>query len=142
MFLEIIKLINIDSLDIFGQYSIGQGEYLTNQLREYYIENNDIPPVNETYKIYHTGNTYKFTPIDNAVVLPLTYYKGYEIKDVKREYSYTEETGLIKVNDVKSNELYVTYKGTTVQKVSLIISIVSFICICIFIKKQRKNPLP
>lgn len=130
-----LKKVNFEIADI------GKGEYIDSELREYIIQNKDIPEVVEKYKIRKQGDTYYFTAQGGEVVLPLGYYKGYEITDGEKEYKYDKELGLIKVTDVKSDKLTVIYKGTIVQKVSLGISMMSFVATMagiIYRKKHRK----
>lgn len=85
-------------------------------------------------------------------ILPLMYYKGYEA------WLYCEDgtsvrlpldasdNALVRVHNTegKAGEIQVEYDGTALQKLSLLISLVSFFCILIYIvvkhiKRTRRN---
>lgn len=84
---------------------------------------------------------------DISLLIPLTFYKGYAayeliddkwvITDYTNNYLYRE----LQINSNAGKHTYkVTYVGTTVQKVSLIISTVSLLILCIYyFKKQNKD---
>lgn len=139
IYLGVVQYISIENLDIYGQYSIGKGEYTNTEFRDYILKHGEIPNVKEEYKISQKGNEYIFETKDEKVVLPLSYYKGYKITDESKEYAYGKEQGMIKVEGVEGNNLKVVYEGTMIQKVSLIMSVVSFVLVClVYGMYQRK----
>lgn len=79
--------------------------------------------------------------------VPFVYYKGYYAYKTLSDYSNEELTveesknGLVKVvNDSNDGKVVVYYKGTIIQKVSLVISIMTIVVVCIFLFwKKRKN---
>ena len=78
---------------------------------------------------------------NNEVVLPLLYYKGYDIKinDKNVEYFKSDE-GLIKVkvnND--KGKIVAYYKGTNISYYTKIISFISILCFIIIVIRQNKK---
>lgn len=135
------KYVSFDGVDLYGEYSVGQGEYVTQELREYILENGGVPNVKQEYDIDKKGDVYTFKTKNGNVILPLAYYKGYNITDGNKTYSYCQENGLIKVEGVEGTELTVVYEGTKIQKISLGISILSFlsaIVVYVFYKKKEQ----
>lgn len=130
VFLGMVSYIDIENINMYGEYSTGKGEYETVELHKYYLKHQEIPKVKEEYCIEQQGDVYSFKTQDGSVVLPLAYYKGYKITDAGKAYDYGIDTGLIKVTDVEGDHLKVEYEGTVIQKGSLLISIVTFILIC------------
>lgn len=81
------------------------------------------------------------TSASDSIELPLFYYKGYEVSFNNEEISYTQsEYGLVQLPVDKSGEVKVFYKGTTIQKISLYITIISIFVLCFYIvNRNRKN---
>lgn len=77
----------------------------------------------------------------NEVILPLLYYKGYDIKVNNRSVKYFKSSeGLIKVNvDNDSGKIVAYYKGTDTSYYTKIISLISIIVFVILVIKQIKR---
>lgn len=78
----------------------------------------------------------------DTIELPLFYYKGYEVmsdggKDVSIEES---ENGLVQVSVSGTTNIEVFYAGTMTQRVSLIITLLSFIVLIAYIVLQKRKP--
>lgn len=137
------------------------GEYLPSRLPSNY-QVYDIPDVYNDY-IHHRGQVIKAknetTEISNFtknkghitfdaetsekdnLELPLTYYIGYKatLNNNEVEY-YQSENGLIELPINKSGTVEIQYVGTTLQQISLWITIVSIILLAIFaIRFERKS---
>lgn len=77
----------------------------------------------------------------NEIILPLLYYKGYDIKvNNKNVKYYKSNEGLIKikVND-DSGKIVAYYKGTDISYYTKIISLISIICFVILVVKKSKR---
>lgn len=82
------------------------------------------------------------------LLLPISYYKGYSsyiLENgtwVKNDISYDEETKRLVVYAKEGSQTYkVVYTGTTIQKVSLIVSFVSIIGTTVIVIKNKKEEL-
>lgn len=80
----------------------------------------------------------------DSLELPLLWYKGYAAKLNGREVPVKESPrGFVEVEVDESGELQAYYAGTTIQKVSPYISIVSILLMCVYIfiynRKMRKE---
>ncbi len=138
----------VDNMELNDNHSIGQGEYLPNDVKDRIMEYVDGKRVwdNELmlsyydkYNIKRNGNKFTFDAIDGKVVFPINCYVGYEVSDGNRTYPYKSEDGLLTVENLKCNKLTITYVGTTIQKVSSWISYLSFIAISIFALYRKKK---
>lgn len=80
-----------------------------------------------------------------SIELPLLYYKGYAANLNGKELEVKESTkGLVQIPVEQSGRVEVFYKGTTIQKVSYYITLVSILILCIYIclqRRKRKNNL-
>ncbi|MCR5837573.1 MAG: hypothetical protein K6G88_13825 [Lachnospiraceae bacterium] len=140
IFLSYVKYLPIDTVDIYGLYSVGQGEYLNQDFRNYFIIDESIDGIYKEFDIKRNDNTYTFTADNGTVVLPVGYYKGYRVTDNKgNKYEYTSRDGLLKIDNVKVDTLTVKYIGTAVQKVSLFVSLITFIVTCFMACRLRKK---
>lgn len=81
------------------------------------------------------------TLASDSLELPLFYYKGYSATLNDENIAYTQsEYGLMQILIDKSGEVKVFYKGTTIQKISFFITIISIFVLCFYIVNQnRKN---
>ena len=149
--------VNTSFLGIIG------GEYLPSRLPSNNFEYN-IPGIFNDY-IHHRGQVVKSenesTLISNfaknkghitfdveivnhqdKLELPLTYYIGYKATLNNRPIEYAQsENGLIELPANKSGNIEVIYVGTTIQKVSLyitLLSIIIFVGYIIITYKKRK----
>ena len=80
---------------------------------------------------------------NNEIVLPLLYYKGYDIKINDKNVKYFKSNeGLIKVkvND-EEGKIVAYYKGTNISFYTKIISLVSIIFFVINVVKQKKKSM-
>lgn len=85
--------------------------------------------------------TYFDVNTDRATVLelPLVYYKGYKAELNGQETSVSEsENGLVQISVDKPGRVEVYYAGTTVQKVSFVLTILSIIGLIVFIVLQNR----
>ncbi|MCR5628081.1 hypothetical protein [Eubacterium sp.] len=145
IFLCVMAYIPIDNVDLFAEYSAGRGEYMTAPEEEFFLGKHSVDEIKTEYGISRKGNTFTFDDSKNSdhniYVLPIGYYKGYEIKDSKNNnYNYRiSENGFIEVDKKDDNIITVKYVGTMIQKVSMIFSILSFVSIIIVIIIRKKD---
>ena len=75
----------------------------------------------------------------DSLELPLFYYLGYQVLLNGEDIDYAQsEYGLMQIPIAKSGEVKVFYKGTTIQKISFFITIISIFVLCFYIV-NRKN---
>lgn len=80
------------------------------------------------------------TSASDSLELPLFYYKGYSATLNDENIAYTQsEYGLMQLPIDKSGEVKVFYKGTTIQKISFFITIISIFVLCFYIVNQRRR---
>ncbi len=140
IFLSYVKYLPIDTVDMYGLYSVGQGEYLNQDFRNYFIIDESVDGIYKEFDIKRNDNTYTFSADNGTVVLPVGYYKGYQITDTKgHKYEYTSRDGLLKIDNVKVDTLNVKYIGTAIQKVSLLVSLATFIVTCFVVCRLQKK---
>ncbi len=131
------------------EYDASYAEYLPIEVKKDYLKqrktiitsNNDV---NHTFKKNGTNIEITFNQQeDNTYLeLPLIYYKGYEAKiNEKNLETFKTENGLLglKLNDIKEGEIYVSYSGTLLAKITKIISLVSLITFSLYITKEVKH---
>lgn len=80
----------------------------------------------------------------SGLELPLLYYKGYIATiDMEKVNVNQSSRGLVEINANKKGKVIVQYENTVVQKLSIWITILTIICLCIYIcvlqKKNEKN---
>ena len=133
---------------------VGNGEYLPDSVDKTNLDLELYNINDKEHKIDFTRNNstvefeYNLNENDFELNVPLIYYKGYVayIKDnngntTKLEVLRNKENGevLIKSDKNLSGIVTVEYKMTIIQKISYIISIISFIIIVyIFVKETKK----
>jgi hypothetical protein len=101
---------------------------------------------NEDTGISNFERNYNVTSFDTEVhsidslVLPLLYYKGYSVTQNGLNLPVEQSsTGLIQIPVNKSGRVEAYYKGTTIQRVSFYISIISILALSIFIIWSKKK---
>ena len=78
----------------------------------------------------------------DTLVLPLTYYLGYDIKLNDDKIDYFSTDGLITITPTKSGNLTTNYVGSPLQMIGFVISITSYCLLFIYIYFcRRKNNL-
>lgn len=133
---------------------VGNGEYLPDSVDKTNLDLELYNINDKEHKIDFTRNNstvefeYNLNENDFELNVPLIYYKGYVayIKDnngntTKLEVLRNKENGevLIKSDKNLSGIVTVEYKMTIIQKISYIISIISFIIIVYIFVKETKN---
>ena len=136
----------------FNLVELGQGEYLplTNSYN-YYGANTNIEFANEDSAVWdfnRLGTTITFTTnydYSDYIYMPLSYYKGYFYQEVDDEGNilyekecifdiYTKRVGMYMEEGTHNYRVY--YKGTTIQHLTLFISLFSFIAFVFCESKQ------
>ena len=77
-----------------------------------------------------------------ALELPLIYYKGYTASFDGKAIPVSEsDNGLVQLSGNQSGRVEVYYGGTIIQRISLCITVLSILSLCIFIflQKRREN---
>ena len=77
-----------------------------------------------------------------ALELPLIYYKGYTARLEGKAIPVSESyNGLVQLTGNQSGMVEVYYGGTIIQRISLCITVLSILSLCIFIflQKRRQN---
>lgn len=150
---------NIPNLtnETYGDYalsSIGGGrEYLpANMDADQMFDNPDNNPaiLNENATVYEIVNdsnkynefTYSIISADNQLVtLPKIAYKGYEVEIDGQKVAVTNKKGLLSFKVTKGDHtVRAIYKGTFVQKASLVVSLMVWAIILIIPSKSLKLP--
>lgn len=143
----------INDTHFINEAEIGMGEYLplTNsynykQASTNIIASNDDEIIFDYYRI---GTSITFNTdfnYDINLYMPLSWYKGYYYQELDdngsalytKECGYSTYTKRVEVPVESGNHTYkVFYKGTIIKKVSLLISVVTVIYMCFYIKKRK-----
>ncbi len=114
---------------------------------EYYYDRKNIATAEENIEL-KTVRKNKYLIVDydkndgdHEIVLPLLYYKGYDIKINNKNVEYFKNSdGLIKVtvnND--KGKIVAYYKGTKLSYYTKIISFISVVLFLVMIKKERNR---
>lgn len=131
-----------------GAYEISFGEYMPIEANKDYILNRgDVItssiPVEHTFKRDGLKLEIDFSNSAgfNSLELPLIYYKGYQaIINGEVTNTYKTSNGLvgIDIDNIESGEIYIYYRGTTLQMGSRLISFVTLMILLLvmFIKKR------
>ena len=136
-------------------FELVNAEYLpyTNSY-DYQNANTNIEFANEETAVYdfqRIGTTIIFNTNYNYnewIYMPLSWYKGYYYQEIdangnvifEKECTYNEYTkrvGMFMEKGYRSYKVY--YKGTIIQKLSLFISTISFVVMCLIIVKKGEN---
>lgn len=131
------------------EYDASYAEYLPKEINKEYIKNRNIiiTSNNEVEHSFTKKGTemqieYKQDSEDTYLELPLIYYKGYKAYDKKTEMeTFKTENGLlaIKINNKKAGTINVSYKGTTLARITKITSLVSLTIFTFYITKKVKH---
>lgn len=131
------------------EYEASYAEYLPKEVNKEYIKNRNIiiTSNNETKHTFQKKGTeiqieFEQNDNDTDLELPLIYYKGYNASINEKQLEvYKTENGLlgVKIKDIKSGTIKVSYKGTTLARITKIISLISFIIFTIYIIKEVKH---
>lgn len=77
---------------------------------------------------------------EDILEIPRFYYKGYTATLNNKELSITKsKNGLIETRVTESGKVYIEYTGTTIQKISYYISILSILSLCIYIFMNKRK---
>ena len=104
------------------------------------INGNTAVESHSRYK--HVLNISINTQSTDSLELPLFYYKGYTALLNDKKLPITQSThGLIQIPVNETGDVKVYYEGTIIQKVNFYLSILSILCLIIYIwiTKRRKN---
>ena len=131
----------MEPVDI-STYSVGLGEYLPADVDPDWIINRGevITSNNDEVQVsfQRHGLTLKvnYRQANNATYLdlPLIYYKGYETTDKSLTVMKSNE-GLVRIllNGNETGEFTISYEGTTIAKVTLIISLITVAGLALYI---------
>ena len=128
----------------WNDYTVASGEYLpqgtvVNELKErgeVVTSNNDIQieytKEGNRIVVSYSKNNYK----DTYIEVPLLYYYGYSAYDnLGNEYKIEKgNNNIIKINLInEEGNITVYYKGTLIQKLSYLLSLISIICFIIYL---------
>ena len=132
-----------------SEYSAAFSEYLPVDVDKNYpytrgiiITSNNEVETNFEKKGTTMDIDFKQKSKDTYLELPLIYYKGYNASINEKQLEvYKTENGLlgVKIKDIKSGTIKVSYKGTTLARITKIISLTSFIIFTIYIIKKVKH---
>ena len=129
-------------------YYISSGEYLPEDTYPVNLDNKFIASSEDIkYRAnkkdleviidYSNGN-------NGYIDVPMFYYKGYEVRSLKTNEVYKIEKGhnnTIRINLHDSDKIRLYYQGTIIQKVSLIISLITVITLLIIYYKKNKDKI-
>lgn len=106
------------------------------------IKNSNNNDTNITYQKDYLTLTFT-SDLDDTLIMPLTYYKGYNVYEVKDGVKekidcYESSEAMVTFNAKVNYEYIVTYEDTPLRKCCLIISEITLIgfIICVFKKKR------
>lgn len=133
----------------WDDYTVASGEYLPQGTEVKKLqERGDIVTSNNNIKVRHTRKdnkiivNYSENNFDNTYVeVPLIYYYGYTAVDENnQEYKISKgHNNVIRVKiPNKEGKITVYYKGTKIQKYSVILSIISIIGLLIYIFRSKR----
>jgi hypothetical protein len=158
---EITCFVNCDAEDVESIYFtnyIGFWEWLPAEadLADTVYSDNPYEIFGENYSgygVYESDGSFTFdgSVIDETVTIPKYYYKGYvaslkmeDGSDLELDIEKNPDNGLIMIDASDVNgEINVYYKGTTIQRVSRLVSALAFVVAVIMyiylrIRKKRK----
>ncbi|WP_029903168.1 hypothetical protein [Prevotella sp. 10(H)] len=136
-------------------YNLIGREYLPSKLVDiYYVHTRGekVESKNEDTRISDLRRDYNATVFNvsldkpDTLALPLVYYYGYSaVMDGEKLPVNQNDMGLVNVVADKSGEIKAWYAGTTVQKASLYISVISILSLCLYVTlsiRRKKNEQP
>lgn len=149
--LDVLKIYSEDSDEtprFQNRYHLIGGEYFPSKLPsiEYIRDRGEVVETsNKETRISNFKRDYNITSFHldiseaDTLVLPLLYYYGYSVTLNDNDLPVLQnKNGLIEVPVDQSGRVEAYYKGTTIQKISFYISIVSILVLSIFIIRARK----
>lgn len=155
----IISMISLISMNVISlipnrlysisSYDAAFSEYLPVEIDLNHISNRgeiiiSNNPVNHSFSKKNTNMKIEFSNNNNSntyLELPLIYYKGYYASIGDEELDvFKTNNGLvgIKINDIKSGIINISYKGTKIAKITKYISLISSILFIIYVVKEVK----
>ena len=142
-----IQHIDVDS----NHHALLGGEFLPmnfNDSTDYYTN------VRGRYSIEYQNESTQITNIEKAkgslsfdlnvaksdtLILPLTYYLGYDVMLNNTNIDYFSTNGLMTIVSSQSGHLSTNYVGSPLQIIGFVISIISFLLLFIYIYKKKNN---
>lgn len=133
---------------VLNQYYKGGLEYLPSRVPGYGFmkerrdliisENSDTQVSNLKREKGITSFDIK-TNIPDKLELPLIYYRGYNAEQNSKEITIEQsDDGLVQLPINESGNIKVYYAGTTIQKISWYITLVSIVVFCVFIYRTKQ----
>ncbi|MBP3920621.1 MAG: YfhO family protein [Bacilli bacterium] len=127
------------------EYDASYAEYLPIEVDRNYIKNRG-EVITSNNKVEHTftkkGTTmnikFKNKGKETYLELPLIYYKGYEANINNDNLSvFKTQHGFVGINidNIKSGSINISYKGTSLSKITKLVSMISIIIFTIYVKK-------
>lgn len=119
-----------------------QRTYLNSREDRVYVLSGQADVINEQKNGLHlefdVSNTIKGTELE----LPYIYYLGYEVKiNDKNINTYESNNGCVTIKipeDIESAHIVVQYKGTILEKLSYVISLISLVVFIIYIIRSKQ----
>lgn len=132
-----------------GAYEISFGEYMPIEANKDYILNRgdvitSTIPLEHTFKRDGLKLEIDFSNNEgfNSLELPLIYYKGYQaIINGEVTNTYKTSNGLvgIDIDNIESGEIYIYYRGTTLQMGSRLISFVTLMILLLVMSIKKRG---
>lgn len=135
----------------WDDYTVASGEYLpiNTDLKKLKKRGEKVTSNNKNLKVDYQkrGNRVDVTYEENQdsdtyIEVPLLYYYGYSARDNNnKEYKITKgKNNVIRVYlPNEKGEFSVYYRGTTIQKYSVILSIIAWLFLCLYIVQDKRN---
>lgn len=140
--------------DDWNWYEIGRAEYLPDRYYSFPKEGKCLDDENSiqiSCEYERVGTNLTFTldlDEDKAIQLPLSWYKGYHVKEIDKDGNVIQEfetyssfhRSRLTFNALKGKHTYTSkYENTIIQKASLALNILSIIVVSIYEIKKRKK---
>lgn len=132
-----------------NQYHLGMFEYLpvkVSSLKFIRMRGNIVEASNEETEVSSFLKKDGYISFDviinkkDVLELPFVYYKGYKATLDENNLPVSESpNGLVQIEVSESGLVEVCYEGTMIQRISWLISIISFIGLCIYIVIEKKK---
>lgn len=125
-------------LPVGSHYKDTKGDYILDV-----IEQGPVTSKKITKKGLEAKISFKAKNQDNYIELPMYYYYGYKAKSLNDNSLYKVSLGTrgivrVTLKEKQKDEIIVYYEHTIIQKLAIIISIITFIFICIYLIKFKK----
>ena len=123
----------------YKRVELAGGDYLPQTSIDYQnwepgLYNNQYELISTDFKVNYNQLTFNLDLPNQTIILPKTYYKGYQITIDNQKITpfLDEKTGLLAFNTGNTSGLYtLSYVKTPIQKISLLISLISLAIIII-----------